>query len=141
MLQTLGICSMETDHPSGPAKSGLSIGDTSQLVTLAQINPQACARYAQQLVDDLNRSLASCRLGDSGLSLEQRYEQIHSLKNLVIPTGSPPLLDACAGLQRRAMGGAHDPTLRSTFEQIAKQARDLVEAFRGELLRGSAPTS
>ncbi|MEY2152314.1 Hpt domain-containing protein [Rhodanobacter sp. 115] len=110
--------------------AALAVSADSQLGTLAHLNPSACIQFANALLKDLDGALAACTLGNSATSIAARFEQIHTLKNMVISTGCKPLADACAALQSLCLATGDPARARETFDAIAQAAQRLIANYR-----------
>ncbi|ODT95117.1 MAG: hypothetical protein BGO50_01860 [Rhodanobacter sp. 67-28] len=112
----------------------LAVLPDSQLDTLANLNRAAGIQYADSLVKELEQAIVRCTIDDAMTPVAAGFEQIHALKNMVIPTGSEALLDACAKLKASAGSMAHGAELRATFTAIAQAAQRVIEAYRSRLV-------
>ncbi|MGH8156628.1 MAG: hypothetical protein ACREPQ_00780 [Rhodanobacter sp.] len=124
---------MDPAFPSFTFGRDQAITPGSQLDTLARLNPGACNQYAQVLLKDLDRAMVKCPLGEPSTSLAERFEQIHALKNVVIPTGSTSLLAACATLQTYATRAVRPEDLQGGFNAIAQATRRLIVAYQASV--------
>ena len=126
---------MERDFHLDIFKDGeWKVGSASPLNTMAQLNPVACARYADALLKELDDATIHCTIGDAATPLVDAYKQIHALKNTVAATGCPSLLAACGSLQANASGGLARAEAESVFLHIARATRRLILGFRGGIL-------
>lgn len=116
------------------AGTNLAILPDSQLDTLAHLNPAAGIQYADSLVKELEQAIARCTIDDAMASVAAGFEQIHTLKNMVIPTGSEALLDACAKLKASAGSMVHGAELRASYTAIAQAAQRVIVAYRNRLV-------
>lgn len=131
---------MGTEYPWMPFDNDeLTVVPDSQLDTLAHLNPIACVRYADQLLQELDDAMATCTFNATSVSFADIFEQIHVLKSMVSPTGCRPLLDACVALQSQSASGTHRTELCAAFKGIAEAARRLISAYRSQLV-ASNPT-
>ncbi len=118
-------------------QDNLAVEVGSQLAIMAQVNRVACIRYANALLAELEGALIAGTKDAVTGSPVAAFEQIHALKNLVIPTGSQPLLSACTALHARAAWSRHRVEVAADFTAIAEATLNLVRAFRREFDGGT----
>jgi len=119
-------------------RDNLDVELDSPLATMAQLNRAACIRYADALLSELEGVLATCTNDDATASSVAMFEQIHALKNLVIPTGCQRLLAACTDLHASAAWSRHRVEVNADFMELAQATRDLISAFRRALDDGAS---
>jgi hypothetical protein len=110
--------------------SHIKVEPGSQLDTMARLSPAARVRYVDALLKELDDAIASCTISHASTSADDAYEQIHALKNAVIPTGCQALLAACHQLQTSACETACRGDLEAGFIGIARNTRRLILAYR-----------
>lgn len=112
----------------------------STLDTMAALNPETAATYADAVTAEIERAIAACTIGDPGTTSAQALEQIHGLKNAVAQTGSPELLKACEQLRRDASHYEQPAALALRFVAVANAAVLLVKNYRRNLPTNDAGT-
>lgn len=121
-----------------PAQPKIETGST--LDTMAALNPETAAAYADAVATEIELAIAACAIGDAGTTTVMALEQIHGLKNAIAQTGSAELLKACEQLRRDASHSEQLATLAPRFIAVANAAMLLVKNYRRTLPTNDAGT-
>lgn len=114
-----------------PAQPQIGMGST--LDTMAMLNPEMAADYADAIAEEIERSIANCTFGDPETTTALALEQIHVLKNAIAQTGSTELLKACEQLRRDASRSEQLAALAPRLVAVANAAMLLVKNYRRTL--------
>lgn len=110
-----------------------SVDPDSPLHTMASLNPAMADQLCDAMLLDIERCLANCTIGAQGTTQLQVLEQIHSLKNSIVVTGSSQLLGACEQLRQVAStqdAGEMPPSLVRRYAAVANAATIMIKDYK-----------
>ena len=127
--------------PVGASYGQPQVEPGSTLDTIAALNPSTALAYADAVACEIKQAIAACTIIDPATTTVQILEQIHSLKNAIVPTGSGKLLKDCEQLRIDASRNAPRSALTQGFKAVASAATLLVRSYRRTLSRDALGTS
>lgn len=105
------------------------VASGSMLDVMATLNPSRLADYVKAVLDDIDRCAAGCAIAGLGMDQAEMLDQIHTLKNALVPLGSQELLKACERLRSDTCRGVNHVLIERRYQAVAHAAVRLVRTL------------
>ncbi|WAT14856.1 hypothetical protein [Xanthomonas fragariae] len=99
------------------------------LDVMATLNPIRMTDYVKAVLGDIDRCAAGCTIAAPGTDQAEILDQIHTLKNALVPLGSQELLKACERLRSDTCHGVDRVLIERRYQAVAHAAARLVRKF------------
>ncbi|KAB7772549.1 hypothetical protein CKY51_00075 [Xanthomonas maliensis] len=137
LLQGIGVKSSDHAlHPAGEprrrhvashAQPRVEPGSMLDLVTT--LDPNGSADYLDALRREIDRCMQECTIAVPAADQTTMVNQIHTLKNTLVPFGSQELLRACEQLRSDVLQGVDRDIIARRFQAVASAAAALARSF------------